>query len=84
MGMTTKEEISNTKRYEMADGRQLLDHIEEMFSPDEVRGFYKINNLKYMTRYKKKHGIQDLEKAMMYMTRLKLFEGKLQGCHDET
>lgn len=74
----TEEEIKNTKRYSMADNRQLFDHIEEMFPPDFVRGFYIISNLKYITRYQEKNGTHDIKKASVYLERLKEYEEKLK------
>lgn len=72
-----EEELTETDRYAMEDGRQLFDHIEEMFPPDYVRGFYIISNLKYDTRYKKKGGISSLEKGVVFKQRLAEFEKKL-------
>lgn len=72
-----EEELTETVRYAMEDGRQLFDHIEEMFPPDYVRGFYIISNLKYDTRYKKKGGISSVEKGVVFKQRLAEFEKKL-------
>lgn len=77
--LTREEEIKNTKRYSMADNRQLFDHIEEMFPPDYVRGFYIISDLKYITRYPEKNGIHDIKKASVYLERLKEYEEKLKA-----
>lgn len=71
-----EEELTNTKRYGMADGRQLFDHIEEMLTPDEIRGIYKFNVMKYTLRYREKAGIKDLDKAIVYLNQLKGFEVK--------
>lgn len=70
------EELTNTKRYGMADGRQLFDHIEEMLTPEEIRGIYKFNVMKYTLRYREKAGIKDLDKAIVYLNQLKDFEVK--------
>lgn len=70
------EELTNTKRYGMADGRQLFDHIEEMLTPEEIRGIYKFNVMKYTLRYREKAGITDLDKAIVYLNQLKDFEVK--------
>ena len=70
------EELTNTKRYGMADGRQLFDHIEEMLTPEEIRGIYKFNVMKYTLRYREKAGIKDLNKAIVYLNQLKGFEVK--------
>lgn len=72
----SEEELTNTKRYGMADGRQLFDHIEEMLTPEEIRGIYKFNVMKYTLRYREKAGIKDLDKAIVYLNQLKDFEVK--------
>lgn len=61
------EELVNTKRYGMADGRQLYDHIVDMFGEYEASVFYKINAIKYIVRYKHKNGSEDLKKAKVYV-----------------
>lgn len=43
---------------------------EENFSEEELKGFYRMNVLKYVTRFDKKNGLQDLEKAKFYLDKL--------------
>lgn len=43
---------------------------EENFSEEELKGFYRMNVLKYVTRFDKKNGLQDLEKAKFYLNKL--------------
>lgn len=38
--------------------------------PDQLIGFCRINILKYITRYDKKNGIEDLKKAEFYIKKL--------------
>lgn len=45
-----------------------------LITEDEVRGFYKGNVIKYLTRYQNKNGIEDLEKAQTYLGQLTKFE----------
>lgn len=62
--------------YKGKDGHDLFDRFEHgLMTPDEVVGFYKGNVIKYLTRYKKKNGIEDLRKAQVYVMRLIDFEG---------
>lgn len=61
------EELVNTERYGMADGRQLYDHIVDMFGEYEASVFYKINAIKYIVRYKHKNGAEDLKKSKVYV-----------------
>lgn len=43
---------------------------EENFSEEELKGFYRMNVLKYVTRFDRKNGLQDLEKAKFYLDKL--------------
>lgn len=61
--------------YQGSDGKDLFDRFEEgLLSPDEIRGFYKGNIIKYVTRYQGKNGFEDLQKAGVYLSRLETFE----------
>lgn len=61
--------------YKGKDGKDLFDRFEEgLLSKDEVRGFYKGNIIKYVTRYQGKNGSEDLDKAITYIKRLESFE----------
>lgn len=40
------------------------------FTKEEMRGFYKGNIIKYITRYNKKNGVEDLRKAEEYLKQL--------------
>lgn len=56
------------ERYTTGSGKQLYDVFEnDLLEPDEVRGFYKGNIYKYVKRYPKKNGLEDLEKARDYI-----------------
>ena len=45
---------------------------EENFAKDEIKGFYRMNVLKYVTRFDKKgSALTDLEKASFYLNKLK-------------
>ena len=61
--------------YKVKDGKDLFDRFEEgLLTKGEVVGFYKGNIIKYVTRYKEKNGLEDLEKASTYLERLKKYE----------
>jgi hypothetical protein len=44
------------------------------FPKEQVKGFLRINALKYLVRYDEKGGVDDLEKAMNYTRMLKDLE----------
>lgn len=53
-----------------------LKVMEAWSTPEEYRGFLKINVLKYINRYQKKHGLLDLAKAKDYLEKLIAYEEK--------
>ena len=53
-------------------GIECIDAIEASMSPQGFRDYLKGNILKYLWRYEQKHGLEDLEKAQWYLTRLTL------------
>lgn len=66
--------------YKGTDGKDLFDRFEAgLLTVDQVRGFYTGNVIKYLTRYQKKNGLEDLGKAETYLSRLKSFESHLGG-----
>lgn len=66
--------------YKGKDGKDLFDRFEAgLLSSDQVRGFYVGNVIKYLTRYRNKNGLEDLDKANTYLARLQAFESSLAG-----
>lgn len=55
-------------------GIDVIGFSELQFDKAELKGFYRINVLKYVTRYDRKNGVQDLEKAAFYLDKLKQLE----------
>lgn len=60
--------------YKGKDGKDLFDMFEEEFPQDWTTGFYVLNIVKYIRRYKGKNGVEDLNKARTYLDRLIKFE----------
>jgi len=58
------------------EGKKLetWDWIEQGLSDEEFRGYLLGNTMKYMHRYRKKGGKDDLEKAKEYIDKLIEFE----------
>lgn len=52
----------------------VIKYAEENFTVEERRGFYRMNVLKYVSRFHKKNGIEDLDKATFYLGKLKELE----------
>lgn len=51
-------------------GMEVLDVAAAFFNKEKRIGFYVINALKYLLRYDKKNGIEDLEKLQFYIDEL--------------
>ena len=49
---------------------EVMDIIESILTPEEVRGYKKGNVLKYILREKLKNGLEDLKKCENYLKRL--------------
>lgn len=56
---------------------QCFEAIRACMSREEYTGFLRGNVMKYMWRYRKKNGIEDLEKAQWYLTKLKTWENDM-------
>ena len=46
---------------------ECIEAIEASLSPEGYRGYLKGNAIKYLWRYEKKGGLEDLEKANVYL-----------------
>ena len=63
--------VSHPSHYQSESGLEVIDVIEAFTS--DLKGIEETdtgNVLKYMCRWKHKNGLQDLEKAQLYLTHL--------------
>ena len=51
-------------------GIETIDYIQSKMPPEAFEGYLQGNIIKYISRYKNKNGIEDLQKAEWYLTRL--------------
>lgn len=51
--------------------REVIDTMQGMSTPEEFKGHLKLTAVKYLSRYQGKNGVEDLEKAIWYVTKLK-------------
>lgn len=51
-----------------ANGVEPIELMKQNFTKEEYSGFLQGNVLKYMMRFKKKNGVEDLKKALTYLT----------------
>lgn len=60
----------------LRNGIDVIDFAKMQFDAEELKGFYRINILKYVTRFDRKGGLEDLKKAEDYLHRLMELEAK--------
>lgn len=67
-----KEEATpvDPAHYTAENGRQLWHVMPDMGTKEEFLGYCKFNVIKYVNRYNKKNGIEDLRKAIKYAERM--------------
>ena len=49
---------------------EVMDYIEDKLSDVECEGYFVGNIIKYVSRFRKKNGIEDLKKDQWYLNRL--------------
>lgn len=49
---------------------EVIDYIIDTLSTEGLEGYYNGNIIKYISRYSKKNGVEDLKKAEYYLKRL--------------
>lgn len=52
------------------NGIDVIAFSELQFDKNELKGFFRINVLKYVTRYDRKGHLEDLKKAVFYLNKL--------------
>ena len=46
---------------------EVIDYIRDTLTPEQYTGYCAGNVVKYISRYRKKGGVEDLEKARVYL-----------------
>ena len=57
------DSINNPSHYQGRYGMQSIDALRNFMTPEQLKGFYLGNALKYQLRFQKKNGLEDLKKA---------------------
>lgn len=70
--------VNNPPHYNQA-GIECIDAIEAALSPEELRGYYKGNIIKYTWRERYKNGDEDISKCGWYTNRLLTIKNRLKG-----
>lgn len=50
--------------------REVIDTMQGVSTPEEFKGYLKLNAIKYISRYQGKNGIEDLKKSIWYINKL--------------
>ena len=74
-----KKELKNNKENDLinhpnhytAYSREVIDTMQGDMTPEEFTGYLKGNIIKYISRYQGKNGVEDLNKAIWYATKLR-------------
>lgn len=65
-----EDNVNNPKHYKLEGGREAIDIIKEILTPEQFIGFLRGNIFKYDIRYREKGGVEDLKKAQWYKKKL--------------
>ena len=57
------DSVNNPSHYQGRYGMQSIDALRNFMTPEQLKGFYLGNALKYQLRFQKKNGLEDLKKA---------------------
>jgi len=62
--------VNSPKHYKQFS-REVIDTMQGVSTPEEFKGYLKLNAVKYISRYQGKNGVEDLSKAIWYINKLK-------------
>ncbi|AGF87384.1 TPA: DUF3310 domain-containing protein [Streptococcus suis] len=57
------DNVNRPRHYQGNYGMESIDVLRNFMTPEQLKGFYLGNALKYQLRYQKKNGLEDLKKA---------------------
>lgn len=75
MNYENKSDVINKPSHYHKNNIDVIRFAELQLSKDELKGFYRINVMKYLTRYDRKNGAEDLQKCNFYLQKLIELEG---------
>ncbi|MGI5927772.1 MAG: DUF3310 domain-containing protein [Thermacetogeniaceae bacterium] len=67
MGEIIKADMVNHPSHYADKKIEVIKYIEDTLTPEQYEGYLAGNILKYVSRYRKKNGTEDLEKARVYL-----------------
>nr|DAY07803.1 MAG TPA: nucelotide kinase [Caudoviricetes sp.] len=57
------DNVNNPSHYQGRYGMKSIDALRNFMTPEQLKGFFLGNSLKYLLRHQKKNGLEDLKKA---------------------
>lgn len=57
------DNINKPSHYQGRFGMESIDALRNFMTPEQLKGFFMGNSLKYILRHQKKNGLEDLKKA---------------------
>ncbi len=69
------DKVNHPSHYQTAGGIEVIEYIASLLG-DNVKYYYLGNVIKYMSRFDKKNGVEDLEKARFYLNKMIEMEDK--------
>ena len=60
------DNVNKPNHYMIKPGYEVIDLIRDRLSPAEFKGYCKGNMIKYLLRFDKKNGLEDLNKMVKY------------------
>lgn len=74
MGAIGTTDSTHPTHYNTANGKQAWDIMVDTFGKEATIHFCQLNAFKYLERYKRKNGAEDIDKAIVYLNKLKELE----------
>ena len=69
--VTAVQDMINHPSHYNQFSREVIDTMQGMSTSEEFKGYLKLNAVRYISRYQGKNGVEDLEKAIWYVSKLK-------------
>ncbi len=69
------DKVNHPSHYQTAGGIEVIEYIASLLG-DNVKYYYLGNVIKYVSRFDKKNGVEDLEKARFYLNKMIEMEDK--------
>ena len=63
MNLEQIDNVNKPNHYQGRFGMESIDALRNFMTPEQLKGFFLGNALKYQLRFQKKNGLEDLKKA---------------------